>query len=128
MPVDEDDTQEQPVRERQADPNDAFDRALLAVQLECEQLNAAISNQDPEDAEIAAGDAVLSLLAAHSARQRIAFPATGDRARLHSTRFALRAKHLALVGLLDRATVQIVAPQLHGVLARLRRTLEIAEI
>ena len=123
----EDDTQEQPVRESQADPNDAFDRALLAVQLECEQLTAAIGNRDPEDAEIAAGDAMISLLAAHSASQRIASRATGDRARLYSVQFALRAKHLALMGLLDRATAQIAAPRLRSTLARMRRTLEIAK-
>ncbi len=108
------------------DPLEALYRALADIQIECNQLGAAIRQHDCEDAEIAAGDAFASWLVAAAALRRLDVRArqTGEDVRI--ARLALRAAHYVLDQLFRRALEQTEAPSLRRLLRRLRLGLAIA--
>jgi hypothetical protein len=122
--AEDDDTRKDPARHPRQEAIDALYSALAGVQTECNQLDIAIQNQDGEDADIAAHDAVSCWLAAKAALQRI--PETVDRKDAALAAWALAAAHGAIAEQLDRVAAHIASPALRRLLLRLKLGLAIA--
>lgn len=132
--VDNDDTQDEPTQPVRPEPGEvtadvaAFYRKLAEVQVECDELGAALERRDRIGVEIAAGDLASVWLVAKSALRIVEACASSDREQAWIAQLALRASHQVLTHLFRRALAEISrwgsdAPRLHGVLGRLSATL-----
>lgn len=118
--ADDDDTNPIPADTQPPDAIVAVYQWLAAVATECEQLATAMLNNDAEDAEIAAGDAFKSLLAARAALQRID---VRNRDAIALARKALLDSHRSIIQQFRRTAATINVPALHQRLRRLRLSL-----
>jgi len=118
---DDDDTEvevEQPCRLSAAE---ALYEVLETVPRECERLDIAIQNQDPECAALAAQDAVASLVAAMEALRMI--DVATKRSDLVLARLATYAAYRVILDQFALVTEQVDSLPLHRFLLRLRLSL-----
>jgi myo-inositol catabolism protein IolC len=125
MDVDEDDTEEKTHPEDLA-PIDAYNRALVVLGVELDDLSRALTNGDDELFDIAAGDAVGTWLAAHAAYRRLIHVFDDAPALRDASRRGLSERYDALLALFDAARDTFGDPRLHESLQGLRKSLEAA--
>jgi len=118
------DTRREPQGSRALTPIEEVYRALAWVQTECEQLDAAAVCQDVEDAEIAAADAVASLLVAWIVLRKV--DEMKGREQLDFARNCIGASHRKVIDQFAQTMARIDSSRLHRLLLRLRLVLALS--
>lgn len=107
-----------------------FDRELIEVQLECDELVSALERRDPIDVEIAASDLASTWLAAQAAIKAIDAAPVDARAQTDTATLALRDGRNQLAQLFGSAFAETSrwgaeTPRLHDLLRRLGASLHL---
>lgn len=118
------DTRREPQGSRPLTPIEEVYRALTWVQTECEQLDAAAVHQDVSDAEIAAADAVASLLVAWTVLRKV--DEMKEREQLAFARNCIGASHRKVIDQFAQTMARIDSSRLHRLLLRLRFVLALS--